>query len=118
MKAKYNFSAISAGEAAGLYRDARDKKEQIGVLADLLCCTKADVRELLRDHGCTIATSKPKAKRKRVSWTPEEDEIIWDMFDSGATCAQICVTVERCEQSVRARLAHTGRYFRKRRTKQ
>lgn len=114
MKSIYNFSVICEHEAVMMYNDAKDKRTQIGVLSDLLCCTKEDIRKLLCKHGCDEVKPKPIKRRNWIAWTQEDDERVRNMFDSGASCEQICAAVERGEQSVRARLAHTGRYFRKR----
>ena len=115
MGQKYNFSAISAFDAVMLYRGAKDKREEIRVLADLLCCTISDVRKLLCEHGCMAVPPEPKVKRKRERLSTEDIETITRMFDGGASCGQICAEVGRCEMTVRAKLISMGRYFNKRR---
>lgn len=42
---------MSEGEILTSYRQAKDKKEQIRILADLNLCSPSDIREVLKKNG-------------------------------------------------------------------
>lgn len=49
---------MSAREIALSYKTAKDKKNQITVLADLNCCSKDEIKNILAAEGITVVTSK------------------------------------------------------------
>ncbi len=116
MRQIYNFSVISEHEAIMMYNNAKDKRIQVGVLADLLCCTKEDVRKLLREHGCEPDQHGTVRKRTpgKNDWKDEETAVIVQMFDEGASVEQMAAMVGRSRNSVRTKLKKMGRFFRKR----
>lgn len=51
------------------YRQAKNRLTQVGILADLNGCTKADIKQILIDGGCELPGQmkpKPKGPRKQV----------------------------------------------------
>lgn len=74
----YDGKYMSEGEILTSYRQAKDKKEQLHILADLNLCSVSDIREVLKKNGVDGRTlpsgsvidrptdqteSKPVAKR-------------------------------------------------------
>lgn len=59
---------MSVEEICREYRLAKNKKEQIGILADLNCTTKEEIIKVLVDCG----EEKPPRKRKEKQAMPEE----------------------------------------------
>lgn len=58
-------------EIAREYRTAGDKKKQIGILADLNCCTKREIAQILVEQGEEVdgrMLNKPQPKQQK----PEE----------------------------------------------
>ncbi len=56
----------SDGELITQYRQAKDKGEQIGILADFMGMTRETMREKLRDLGCDVPAGKRKNRRGAV----------------------------------------------------
>ena len=58
----------------GLYREAKDKKKQISILAELNACTEADVCEVLKKQGYELPGGFPPAPDSspgRKTYPPE-----------------------------------------------
>jgi ABC-type Na+ transport system ATPase subunit NatA len=49
---------MTCGEICASYRQAKHRKKQIGVLADLNCCDRAEIREILEYFGEIESKSK------------------------------------------------------------
>lgn len=48
------------------YKEAKDKKVQIGILADRNLCDKREIEEILSQNGCELPSPKVRcAKRRR-----------------------------------------------------
>lgn len=47
------------------YREAKNKSQQIEILADLNLCTKEDIVKLLKDEGEEVAVRKPRKQRQQ-----------------------------------------------------
>ena len=55
-------------ELINLYKEAKDKNKQIGILADLKCCDVKEILEMLQENGLISGVKKKSEKGK---WTPE-----------------------------------------------
>jgi hypothetical protein len=70
------------------FMEAKDKNKQIGVLADLNCCSKADIKAILGDH---ILQVKPKKEYNRkpnvVSYF--NSALAMELYNSGFTDTEI-----------------------------
>lgn len=54
------------------YRDAKDKLSQIGIMAELNMCEKAEVIKILEDMGVDVSEAKPKKRTYRKRAKSEE----------------------------------------------
>lgn len=59
----------SEGEICEMYRTARKKKEQIGILADLNITNKESIIEILEKHGYDTGTGKKKEAKEPETLT-------------------------------------------------
>lgn len=51
-------------EIARSYRESKEHRKQIGILADLNCCSTAKIRDILRSEGIVLPGGAPKALKK------------------------------------------------------
>lgn len=86
------------------YREARDQKEQIGILADLNASSKDRIVSILRDGGETVDWHRMNTKAGR-EWTEEEDETVLARRKERATFREIAEELHRTETAVRMRYA-------------
>lgn len=86
------------------YREARDQKEQIGILADLNASSKDRIVSILRDGGEEIDWFRPNAKAGR-QWSEEEDAAVLERRKARATFREIAEELHRTETAVRMRYA-------------
>ena len=70
-----------------MYRLAKDKEEQIKIMAQLNACSEKRIRKIL---GLPIP-ERQQAKR----WSAKEDEIIIDMTNNGYSCQEIAKILGR-----------------------
>ena len=54
---------MTAGEIAAEYRQAKQPLKQIGILADLNCCSKREIVEILRSEGCELPKNYAPKRR-------------------------------------------------------
>lgn len=85
---------MSPGEIAASYRQAKDKKRQITILAQLCCLSKKDVLLILAGEGALEKNEKAPAKRAGKDrtgkrYTEEEDEAILRGYRERKTPAEI-----------------------------
>lgn len=74
-------------EICTLYKEAANKKLQIGILADLTLKTKWQIKEILRENGFDVG--KPKATgRARPARAPYDDQA-QALYSQGKTAAEI-----------------------------
>jgi DNA-binding XRE family transcriptional regulator len=62
---------MTCGEICASYRQAKHRNKQIGVLADLNCCDRAEIREILEYFG----EIELKAKTHNVRLAEREKEL-------------------------------------------
>lgn len=67
-------------ELIELYKEAKDKNKQIGILADLKCCDVKEILEMLQENGLISGVKK---KSERGKWTPERLGELQHFLDEG-----------------------------------
>lgn len=67
-------------ELIELYKEAKDKNKQIGILADLKCCDVKEILEMLQENGLISGVKKKSEKGK---WTPERLGELQHFLDEG-----------------------------------
>lgn len=67
-------------ELINLYKEAKDKNKQIGILADLKCCDVKEILEMLQENGLISGVKKKSEKGK---WTPERLGELQHFLDEG-----------------------------------
>ena len=59
---------MTDGEIVAEYKQAKSPMKQIAILADLNCCTKKEIVQVLLDAGCSVPGQYlPKAKKDEVA---------------------------------------------------
>lgn len=58
------------------YRNAKNQSEQIGVLADLNCCSRPEMAQWLYDHGEHVDGRALRYVKKKAEETEQEQETI------------------------------------------
>ena len=80
---------MNDGDIATMYRQAKDRREQIKILSDLNCRTTVEVVDKLHDLGFPDANIRVRKPYKRRDWTDEEVRKLVAMRNNG-------FTYERC----------------------
>ena len=64
---------MDKGEIVASYRDAKNKEQQIGILAELNACKKCEIEDVLVRAGFEIPFRKKERKHRAAAtqWTPE-----------------------------------------------
>lgn len=63
---------MTNGEIVKSYREAKEKKKQIEILAQLNACPVANIREILISEGVQFPGPKPKKPESSTAETPAE----------------------------------------------
>lgn len=67
---------MTNNEILANFRQAKDKKEQLKILADLNCCTQEEIRQKLLEAGCDEKEIPTKAKPKpKETYVPPKVEV-------------------------------------------
>lgn len=61
---------MNENEIVRSYRESKDKKQQIGILADMNCCEPEQIKEILKKNGVDLRGGNYRAKKEE---TPKED---------------------------------------------
>lgn len=109
---------MSDGEICRSFAAAKDKNDQIKVLAELNACGVADIMQVLAAGGMISGLPKPKDVEKdsagRLKWTPELEKEIIKLFEAGLPNGEIAVKLGLEKEQVRtkrARLVKAGYLF-------
>ena len=104
---------MTEGEICASYRQAKDPKEQIGILADLNLCTGREIKEILHKNGLfplrrEKAAIEPEKERKKNmngrKWTLEEVEYMLAKRKAGVPLGEIAADLGRTETAVNGKL--------------
>lgn len=60
---------MTESEIVRNYREAKNKREQVNILADLNCCSKEEITEILLNNG---VSSQELPKKRKPRKKPEE----------------------------------------------
>lgn len=64
---------MTENEIVRQYKEGKDKREQIKILADMNLCEKEEIEKILTDNGCRIPAQTPKKNPKNESSEVTED---------------------------------------------
>ena len=95
---------MTTQEICRSYREARNQKEQIGILADLNASSKERIVSVLRDGGENVDWFRSNTNAGRA-WTEEEDEELLMMREARKTFREIAAAFRRTETAIRMRYA-------------
>lgn len=77
-------------ELCTLYRDAKDKNKQIGILADMASTSKEQILQMLNENGLITGTPKAKeVKRTMQKYTAEQNAEIHRLYQQGLDAGEI-----------------------------
>lgn len=85
-------------ELINLYKEAKDKNKQIGILADLKCCDVKEILEMLQENGLISGVKKKSEKGK---WTPERLGELQHFLDEGLCYRDIGERMGENERCIR-----------------
>lgn len=104
---------MTEGEICTSFRQAKDQKKQIGILADLNACTGKVIKEILHKNGLfplqrAKAAIEPEKERKKQmngrKWTLEEVEFMLAKKKAGVPLGEIAADLGRTETAVNGKL--------------
>lgn len=110
------FRSMTDGEIVTSYRQAKSRRKQIGILADLNCMTKTEVIKVLRSFGEDIALPRKGAadgesaapryfthRSPARTWTADEVETLRRMAGEGRTVKEVAAALGRGYRGVYAK---------------
>ena len=104
--------AMTDGEIVTSYRQAKDKREQIGILADLNLMTKEKVCEILRAAGINEVGEAKKVRREPPNvWRDEELDSLRRMCAEGRGLGEISASLGRTKHAVHRKGVSLGLAF-------
>jgi len=78
-----------------MYRQAKDRRKQIGILADMYACTKREIKQVL-----DLPTTEQRRKRQFIRWTPKLDKRLLELQSEGKTNFEIAELMGTTEGSI------------------
>lgn len=103
---------MTDGEIVTSYRQAKDKREQIGILADLNLMTKEKVCEILRAAGIGEVGEAKKVRREQPNvWRDEELDSLRRMCAEGRGLGEISASLGRTRHAVHRKGVSLGLAF-------
>lgn len=104
--------AMTDGEIVTSYRQAKDKREQLGILADLNLMTKEKVCEILRAAGVKEVGEAKKTRRVPPNvWRDEELDSLRRMCAEGRGLGEISAALGRTKHAVHRKGVSLGLAF-------
>ena len=104
--------AMTDGEIVTSYRQAKDMREQIGILADLNLMTKEKVCEILRAAGINEVGEAKKVRREPPNvWRAEELDSLRRMCAEGRGLGEISASLGRTKHAVHRKGVSLGLAF-------
>ncbi len=93
---------MTPGEICREYQQARKKTVQVGILADLNCCSKAEIRDILSQQGIRV---KATGRVYNTTWTEDEEQLCARLAKQGLYPAEIAKQIPKHDRrSVAAKL--------------
>lgn len=103
---------MTDGEVVTSYRQAKNKREQLGILADLNLMTVDQVREILRAAGIGEVGEAKKTRREPPNvWRAEELDSLRRMCAEGRGLGEISASLGRTRHAVHRKGASLGLAF-------
>lgn len=100
---------MSDMEIVSSYREAKDRRMQIGILADLNVCEPEEIANILQAQGIdlSIPQQKPtkKAPIKRFHWTIELEQWAFWLYEHGVPVRQIADQIGAARPTVNRKMA-------------
>lgn len=104
--------AMTDGEIVTSYRQAKNKREQLGILADLNLMTVEQVREILRAAGIGEVGEAKKTRREPPNvWRDEELDSLRRMCAEGRGLGEISASLGRTRHAVHRKGVSLGLAF-------
>ncbi len=91
---------MTPGEICREYRQAKKKAAQVGILADLNSCSKAEIRDILLQHGIRAKVSNSACN---TTWTAEEEQLCVQLAEQGLYPAEIAKQIPKHDRRAVAR---------------
>lgn len=92
---------MTDSEIVALYRQAANKKQQIGILADLTCKKVPEVIAILQQNGESVPMGADKGDTNgRVEWTNEREAKLLALKEAGKTWQEIADEIGGTNKSV------------------
>ena len=85
------------------YRQAKDKKGQIEILADRNLCTREAIEDVLRSRGEELPEVKPVPRAAK--WTVQEEDRLRKLAGEGKTSKEIAYLMGRTHKAVEQKLS-------------
>ena len=114
---------MTDGEVVTSFRQAKNKREQIGILSELNLCSKSDILNILCAAGEDVSdyiSGRPKKKPAEKKsgapaaarrWSEDEVTILREGCLAGGACGDIAHALGRTEQSVYFKAREMGLTF-------
>lgn len=114
---------MTDGEVVTSFRQAKNKREQIGILSELNLCSKSDILNILCAAGEDVSdyiSGRPKKKPAEKKsgapaaarrWSEDEVTILREGCMAGGACGDIANALGRTEQSVYFKAREMGLTF-------
>lgn len=101
-------AAYQREEIVQMYKEAADKNKQIKILAQLNCCSEAEILNILAETGVISGVKPSKMQKKQVDkrrsergkWTEERLEELQRFIDEGLTYEEIGERLGDSEHSI------------------
>ena len=91
---------MTPGEICREYRQAKKKAAQVGILADLNSCSKAEIRDILLQHGIRAKATSPACN---TTWTADEELLCIQLAEQGLYPAEIAKQIPKHDRRAVAR---------------
>lgn len=108
-----SFRTMTDGEVVTSFRQAKDKREQIGILCDLNLCRKDDILNILAAAGEDVSeyisgVRRRKDPTKHKRWSSDDITILEEGCRSGGSCEELGASRQSVDGHI-AKLKKEGR---------
>lgn len=82
--------SMSEDEICASFRNSKNPKKQVKILAQLNACGEDRIKAVLEAHNIAVPQGKAwTSKYERVQWTPERKEALRRMLEAGSSRREI-----------------------------
>lgn len=101
--------SMSEEEICTSFRECKNPKKQIPILAQLNACGEDRIRAILEAHNIAVPQGKTRIfKYGRMRWTPERKEVLRRMLAAGSSRREIADCFGCSEYAVSGVMARMG----------